>query len=313
MNNLEKLKQIMMNNWKLKLLAVVLAVLVVYEIREATSFEIPYDLPIKAEVGEGIAILDQPKTIRVLFRGSQEDLRRLSQNEITIVIKPKATDPAGSEKITIKSGDIRGAPGIRVMKIEPRVVTISFDREIEKDLAITKPQIIGTPLIGKVELDYQPRTVKIRGSNLRLRNKEEIGTEPVDVDGRVESFSKTLRVLPPRDTQVSLIEPAEITVNVNIVTESITREWKNVKVCGIVPPGFNSEICFSPASVNVALKGSLEEIDNIASNPVVAFVDCNGMVAGVVTTLPVQVHIPAGTDIKAVVEPQTVRAEVSSR
>ena len=313
MYSAEKLRNIVMNNWKLKLLAVILAVLVVYEIREATSFEVPYDIPIKAEVGEGIAILDQPKTIRVLFRGSQEDLRRLSQNEIMIVIKPKATDPAGSERIAIKSSDIQGAPGVRVVKMEPRVVTISFDREIEKNLAIAKPQIIGTPLIGKVELDYQPRTVKIRGSNLRLQNKEEIGTEPVDVDGRVESFSKTVRVLPPRDTQVSTIEPAEITVNVNIVTESITREWTSVKVCGIVAPGFNDKICFTPANVNVTLKGSLEEIDNIASNPVVAFVDCSGLVSGVVTTLPVQVHIPADMDIRAAVEPQAVKVEIGGR
>lgn len=313
MNSAERLKNLILNNWKLKLPAMVLAVLVVYEIREATSFEVPYDIPIKVEVGEGIAILDQPKTIRVLFRGSQEDLRRLSQKEIMAVVKPKATDPAGSERITVKSGDIQGASGVRVVKMEPRTVTIAFDREIEKNLAVAKPQVIGTPLIGKVELDYQPRTVKIRGSNLRLQNKEEVNTAPVDVDGRVESFSKTVRVLPPRDTQVSEIQPAEVTVNVNIVTELVTREWKNIELCGIVAPGFAGEMCFEPSKVMVALKGRLKEIDNIVSNSVMAFVDCSGLRIGMVTNLPVVVHIPAGMDVKAAVEPATVKVIIGSK
>ena len=308
MNNTGKLKTILLNNWMLKLLAAGLALLVVYEIREATSFEVPYDITLKVEVGDGIAILDKPKTVRVVFRGSQDDLRRLSQNEMMAVVKPKATDPAGSERIMVKRGDIQGVSGVRIVQIDPRFVTISFDREIEKILAVARPQIIGNPLIGKVELDYQPRAVKIRGSNLRLQNTEEVNTEPVDVDGRVESFSKTVRVLPPRDTQVSRIYPAEVKVNVNIVTESVTREWKGVVVRGIMNPGFTGEMRFEPVVVKVALKGRLEKIDNIASNSVMAFVDCTGLSPGAVTNLPVKVHIPIGMDVEVVVEPEMVMA-----
>jgi hypothetical protein len=258
------------------------------------------------QVGEGIAILEQPKTVRVVFRGSQDDLRRLNQDEIVAVIQPKATDPAGSERIALKKSDIQGVSGARVELIEPRVVKIAFDREIEKNVTVSKPQIIGTPLIGKVELDYEPRVVKIRGSNLRLQNKEEVSTEPIDVDGRVESFSKTVRILPPRDTWVSKIQPAEVTVNVNIETESVTREWKNVRVHGIVEPG-PTEIRFEPDHVNVVLKGSMEEIDNVVSNSIMAFVDCTGLSSGMVINLPVKIHIPVIVDVETVVEPSTVK------
>ncbi|MDD4870338.1 MAG: hypothetical protein PHR77_07240 [Kiritimatiellae bacterium] len=308
MNNVEKLKTIILNNWKLKLLASGLAILVIYEIREATSFEVPYDIPIKVEVGEGIAILDQPKTVRVVFKGSQEDLRRLSQNEIAAIIRPKATDPAGSEKITIKQSDVQGVSGVRVMQIEPRVIKIVFDREIEKDVAVAKPSIIGTPLIGKVELDYQPRVVKIRGSNLRLRNKEEVSTEPIDVDGRVESFSKTVRILPSRDTWVSKIQPAEVTVDVNIVTESVTKEWNHVVVRGIVDPGTAEDMHFEPNYVKVTLKGRMEEIENVISNSMMAFVDCTMLSSGMVIDLPVKIHLPPNVDVETIIEPAAVKA-----
>lgn len=304
MNSVERLKTVILNNWQLKLLATGLAALVVYEIRQATSFEVPYDIPIKVEAGEGIAILDQPKTVKVFFRGSQDDLRRLNQNEMAAVIKPKATDPTGSEKIAIKSGDIVGAPGIRKVQIEPRIVTITFDREIQKDVAVAKPQVLGEPLIGKVELDYQPRTVRISGSYLRLMNKQEIGTEPVDVEGRVESFTKRVKIL---GALVTKVQPDEVTVNVNIVTELVTREWTNVMVRGILTPGFTGEIRFEPPYVKVGLKGHVREVEKVASNAVMAFVDCTGVMPWAVTSLPVNVHIPVGADVDAVVEPATVR------
>jgi len=314
MKTVEKLKTVITNNWKLKLPALALAVVIFYAIRGATSFEVPYDIVIKVDVEEGIAILDQPKTVRVTFRGSQEDLRRLSQKEITAVIKPKATDPAGSERIKVRPGDIEGQLfGVRVVQIEPQVIKIAFDREIEKEVAVTRPQVIGSPLIGKVELDYMPRSVKIRGSNLRLQNKEEVGTEPVDVDGRVESFSKHVRILPPRDTWVSRIQPAEVTVNVNIVTESTTREWQRVEVRGIAGSGFTGNMRFEPSFVKVVLKGRAEKVDNIASNAVMAFVDCSEIGQGVTTNLAVKLNLPIGLEVEAVVEPESVSATVSGK
>ena len=61
----------------LKLLAVLLGALTFYTIRGATSFEVPYNIPVQVKVGPGIAILDQSvRSVDVTFRGSQEDLRR---------------------------------------------------------------------------------------------------------------------------------------------------------------------------------------------------------------------------------------------
>jgi hypothetical protein len=310
MSRYEKYKTAVLNNWKLKILAIGLAVLVFYAIRGATSFEVPYDVPIKVVVEPGIAILDQPKTVRVTFRGAQEDLRRLDQQEMAVIVKPKASDPAGSERITIKRGDIEGAPGVRVVQVDPRAVVISFDREVEKEVLVAKPQTIGKPLIGKVDLEYEPASVRIIGSRRRLQNTQEVTVEPVDVDGRVESFSKRVRVLPPRDAWVSKIQPPEITVNVNIVTESVSKEWNNVAVVGMLRSGVNGDVKFKPTTVKVVIKGRADVLELISSNSVVAFADCRALQPGASTNVPVQVHVPVGADAEARAEPATVKVTI---
>jgi len=51
------------------------------------------------------------------------------------------------------------ATGVR---LEPRVVRLTFDREIETTFAAAKPQTVGTPLMGRVEVEYEPAGVRIR-------------------------------------------------------------------------------------------------------------------------------------------------------
>ena len=80
-----------------------------------------------------------------------------------------------------------------------------------------------------------------------------------------------------------------------------------------VSPGFAGETSFEPAHVKVALKGRLEEIDNVVSNALTAFVDCAGASSGMVTNWPVSVHIPPGVDVKAVVEPAAVKVTVGRK
>jgi len=73
------------------------------------------------------------------------------------------------------------ATGVRM---EPRVVRLTFDREIETTFAVAKPQTVGTPLMGRVEVEYEPAEVRIRGPKRRLEDLLRYGngcvsTEPV--------------------------------------------------------------------------------------------------------------------------------------
>ena len=310
-NKLNWLKQLFVNNWALKLLSIVLAALSLHAISGVTGFEVTYEVPVRVEVEEGIAILDQyPGSVLVTFRGSQDDILALGlvQNQIRAVARPDEADLGESVKVDVVSARIEGASGVKVVKVMPESVAVTFDREVEKTFPVARPQTIGSPLIGKVELDYEPRFVKIRGPKLRLEEQEKkvVQTEPVDVDGRVKSFSKRVRVLPPIDTGVSRIEPSEVTVKVNIVTETVQLEWTNITVLAIMEHTAGMGVSCEPSTVNVTLSGRAEMINSVTEKQIKAFVDCVGLQPGTAHRLRVDVHLPAGIDVTPTVEPEEV-------
>jgi YbbR domain-containing protein len=298
---------------ELKLLATLLAILTYYTIRGATGFEVPYEIPVDVRVDqrEGIAILDQDvRTVEVTFRGSQDDLRLLDPREIRAVVKPKAISADGAEEVTIKFRDVQGASGVRVVKIRPSTLTVRFDRQAEKKVSVIRPRIIGAPLVGKVELEYEPRFVTITGPKRRLDDKQAVVTEPVDVDGRVTSFSKQVKVLPPGDAWVSDVQPSTITVHVKIVTESTSRELERVPVLALMRPAEACGLEFEPTEVKVVLHGRAEALENLAPDSVKVFADTTDLEPGASYELPVNAHLPSGVDINADVEPRTVRVSV---
>jgi len=311
-----RLKNILLHNWWLKLMSAVLAALTFFVIRGKTGVEVPYEVPLEVRFDEkGIAILDQDiRKVRVNFRGSQEDLRRIEQQKLKAVVQPTVSNVAGSERVPITVRNITGVPGgVRAVSVRPETVALTFDREVSKEVPVSKPTTIGMPLVGKVSLDYEPKTVTIRGPKRRLEDQHRLPTEPVDVDGRVASFTKTVRVLPPGDAWVSEIEPSEITVSVDITTESVNRQWTNILVLAVLDPDTDLKVKFEPAQVNVSLEGPAEKLEDMAQESILVFVDTAGLESEGEYELPVRVHVPAGADLTSVVEPRTVRVFVTSR
>jgi YbbR domain-containing protein len=301
------LRTAQVNNWHLKVLSLVLALLTFYAIRGSTSFEFSFTVPLEVEVGKGVAILDQPKTVEVTFRGSQEDLRELDSRQVRAVVKPEVTDTAGSLKVAIGPADIVGHAGVRVTHVRPDIAIITFDHEMEKMFRVLKPQTVGTPAGGKVEIDYTPQYVKISGPRRWLQNREVVETEPVDIGGCAESFLKRVHVLSPSDTGVVKIEPSEITVTVSIVGVSVSRELTNTAVRAVFEAGITNSVSFEPQTVTVSLHGREQILRGITADSVSAFVDCVGMDRSKSYELPVSVHLPAGVDVTTTVEPQTVK------
>ncbi len=308
-SSLSWIKNAFVHNWQLKLLAMFVAFLSYYAIRGLTRYEKEHDIAVEVEVAEeGIAILDQdPMTVRVLFRGSHDDLLRLDQRQLKVIVNAKTDSPDGAEFVEIRPRNVEGASGVSVVKIDPSTVHLTFDREIEKIVPVAKPTTSGTPLIGDAELDFDPDSVTIRGPRRALSDVKIVKTEPIDVEGRGASFSTRAKVFLPGDTGVTQIEPPEIKVRVNIVTELISRGWTNVSVLAVVERGLICDVSFEPAVVDVFLHGRAEVLDSIPEKAVKVFVDCIELRESGTRILPVNVHLPAGLDVNATVEPKTVR------
>lgn len=309
------LKSLFTNNWGLKLLAIILAVVCFQAVREVTSRTERYDIDLHVAVKPGVAVHSQdPQTVQVMFRGSEEDLRRLEREKLAITITPKTTNYEKTEKVAIRPKNIPSVPGVRVIKMEPAFATLQFDREIELPMRIAPPRIIGTPAMGKAEITYEPETVVIRGPKRRMEDRKfvEVYTEPVDVSGRVRSFTKWIRIIPPHEW-ISQVDPTEISVKVKLVTESVSKVLTNITVAAFSKIGDNKDIFFEPSMVNVSLHGRAEVLDGIAANSVRIFVDCMDLAAPATYELPVNVHLPPGINVRFDVKPRTIKVVIKER
>lgn len=302
------------HNRQLKLLSLALAAVTLYAIRSVTSFELTVrEIPIQVMAADGMAILNQSVvTVDATFRGAQSDINLLDRARLKAVVDIRDKKNPGSCDAPIESGDIQGAQRVAVLRVAPARVNVSLDQRGEKEAPVIARRA-GEPLEGSVEnMECEPASVRIRGPVRRLHETDSVYTEPIDVGGRVESFTKRAQVLPPSDMWVSHIEPAEVTVKVTITRKSATREWRKVPLQVLLEPGRESVVELRPLEVGVVLKGRAAELDNMAEGAVTAFINCIGRDTGAYN-LPVSVHVAGSPGLNAEASPATAEVVLKRR
>lgn len=307
------MKAFLFHNAWLKILALLTALVVWLVIKETISFEIEVpDVPLEIRVGEGWAVLSQSEhALRVTFKGSQDDIRQIDLKQIKAVVDLPSNSIAGSGEIVIPLSAIKTPRNVWPIRVEPSRVQVSLDREQEKKVPV-KSRAMGKPFSGEVEeLICEPAFVTLRGPAQQLQKTEWVYTESVDVEGRVEGFTKRRRVLMPGDTWTPIIEPPEVQVKVIIAERTENVEWDDVRVSVMVNPQSLQKVEVVPARVRVVLTGQAEMLEDLQAVAPKAFVECLELDPSLSYDLPVQVVLPPGKNISAAVEPHNVRVVVS--
>ncbi|MBU0713775.1 MAG: hypothetical protein KJ964_00275 [Verrucomicrobia bacterium] len=307
------MKAFLLHNSGIKILALLAAVVSWLAIQEIISFEVVLpDIPLEIRVEQGWAVLHQSEhTVRVTFKGSQDDIGQMDPKQIKAIVDLRTNAIAGSGEIAVPLSAIKAPRNVRPIHVEPSRVQVSLDREQEKKVPV-QSRAVGKPFSGEVEaLICEPAVVTLRGPAQQLQQTEWVYTESVDVEGRVEGFTKRCRVLMPSDTWTPVIEPPEVQVNVMISERTETVEWNNVPVSVVVKPQALWTVEVLPPRVRVVLTGSPETLEDLQALAPKAFVECLELDPSLTYDLPVQVFLPLGKAVSAVVEPHTVRVVVS--
>lgn len=297
------------NNFGLKIVSILLAVASWFAIRETISFEVSIpDIPLQIQTGEGWAVFQQSdRTVTATFRGSQDDIRLMDHKQIKAVVDLRANAVDGALEVTLTPQAIQGIKGVRAVQVEPEQIRISLDHEMEKMVPV-KGRTAGKPFAGEVEqILCEPAVVRLRGPARQLQQTEWVYTEPVDVEGRIEGFTRRCRVLAPSDTWSPKIDPAEVQVGVVIAEKINSLEWKAVPVTAIGNPAAPVRADVTPARVNVTVMGTAEVLEDLKTVPPKAFVDCVDLDPSLIYDLPVYVYLPPGHNVSTAADPPYVR------
>jgi len=308
--SLVTLRALFVRNKRLKVLSLLLAIMTWYIIQDTISFEIEMpDIHLQIHVQDGMAILNQSiSTVDVTLRGSQEDIQLLDPRRLQAVVELSGDSSPLSQEIHLTPAMIKGIRGVRAIAVHPSSLLVTLDRQDERRVPV-KGRITGAPLFGQVEsVLCDPSTVLLRGPAAKLKTTECVYTQPVDVDGRVETFARRCTVQAPGDNWVASMDPSDVQVRVIISGKGAGKQLKNIPVNTIMEPGHLMAVDVDPPSVDVTLTSRLNESISADSVQVRVFADCIGLNTPGIYTVPV--HVQSAGGLTSVVSPNTVKVTV---
>lgn len=178
-------------NWILKLLSLVFALILWFFVMGERRVEVGYTVPLELKnVPSGMMIANEvPSLVDVRLSGPRTMLMNLSPSDISISVelgdlKPGLTSfKRLEERLNIPSG-------LKVTRLSPSFVDVRLDRVKTKTVPV-EAIFAGTPAQGHNlrDLQIKPPRVEIEGAESELKDVNEVQTEPVDIEGVKESFA----------------------------------------------------------------------------------------------------------------------------
>lgn len=204
------------NNAQLKIVSLGLATTVWFFVRGVTSdSRVIEGVPLEFKLKPGSTILQgSDLTLKVTVRGTREDVRPITRQDLSASIDLTGDDRTGEVAIKLAPRLIRQPRRVQVVEIEPAEVTVNIDQLVERELPV-QPQFTGElpPGVTLERVLAKPETVKLKGPKTLLDTLNGAATLPIDLTGRHTSFR----------------ERVELT-SLPLASTSAPRQWVEVDV-----------------------------------------------------------------------------------
>jgi YbbR domain-containing protein len=296
-------------NLALKGVSLALAIGLWFVIAGETTSEIGLSVPVEMQnFPRDLELVgDAANAVEIRLRASPGIIHALGVGEVSAQID-LAGVVEGERIVHLTPESIRVPFGVKVVKINPSILTLNFEQTLQKAVPI-RPRLVGRPAPGHEVADVasRPAQVLIAGPRSRVAEVESAFTEPVSVEGALVSVAED-RNLGLEDPLLRILETprARVTVRVREVEEKRAFDDLPLAVRG-------GAAAVRPGSVRVVLVGPVSALRRVSAGDVKPYVD--------VTTLespgsaPVAVEIlpgQAGVRVEAV-EPAVVQARPGPR
>lgn len=246
-------------------------------------------------------------TDQVVASGPQNLMAQVEQ--VVAPIELQGQTSSFTRDINLVALDEDGMPvaGITLAPDHVRI-NVQIETRTETQRASVLPKFEGQPAPGYTteRIDWDPKFVEFIASEAITVPLE---TEPIDLTGRTESFSQTVRIVTPLGVKAQLL-PDEVTVSVPIVPFEIPS---NVPLFVPVSPtnlGQDLQVTADPPSLTITVQGTFEQLSQLANATVQATVDLNGLGPG---TYPIQAVVQLPPGLQIVGDPPQVTVTITTK
>lgn len=229
----------------------------------------------------GYAVTTQLAQTEALVVGAAERVAQVA----AVQVKVNAQNQRGTFTVTLplSAVDADGRP-ITDVTLTPSEVAVTVDVQPRSDVTelAVEPRLIGELPNGylRVNQTWSPRRVFVRGNQRAIEAMNGvIFTEPIDLSNRTQTFTQIVRLSVP--SGVTLLEPRDITVTVEIEPVQGSREFTGipVQVQGIDTADF--AVTVQPERVTVIVRGAQVALETLTAEDIRIFVSLSGLGVGI--------------------------------
>jgi YbbR domain-containing protein len=203
------------NNWHLKIVSLVLAVMLWMAVANQASSEIGLEVPLEyRNIPRKLEITgDMTNTVQVRLRGSSSLIKDITAKDISTTIDLGKMAP-GEKIVPLSPQNVQAPFGAEVIRVNPSSVRFDLERTVTKTIPVVPTyQLPDGYEIGKVEVS--PPAVQIEGPESRVNALNSIATLAIRVDRRQVRVEQIADLDVP-DPQIRLLHPSPVNVRLEV-------------------------------------------------------------------------------------------------
>ena len=283
------------NNWPVKVLSVVLAILLFLFHRISSLEERYFSVPLEVRVSENfVPASSYPRNARVTIRGDRESIFNILEEDIAVYADFSQYEREGIFKSPLDYHKTGSALTVDYLEIslEPSELRIELEEKQTRKVDII-PDILGYPARGFELGQYflSPEQLTVTGPRSQLENLRSLMTEPVDLSNLRDSINLKVGVSVPDEYHISFPDGKSIDFRGIIQETLLIRTFSDIHM-----EMENLSQRFTLLSElprgTIKLQGSQLTLEDTDNSDFSLYVDCSGIDSPGVHRLPVEIVVP---------------------
>lgn len=296
----------LLDNLGLKLVSLALACVLWFVIAGEKSSEMGLEVPVELQNFPRELELtgDAVTQVEVRLRASPGIIQQVEKADVAARID-LAGASEGERIVHLSADSIRVPFGVTVVRINPSIITLNFERTLQKAVPV-RPRVTGRPSADHevAEVTAEPAQVTVAGPKSRVQEIESAFTEPVSVEAATANVSEAVGV-GLEDPLLRVEGGSRVRVTARVREMQETRVFDGLGVEARGRPARTT-----PGRVSVTVAGPASQVRALKASDVRAFVSVPSEGAA---TRRVPVAVEIAPEYPAVSATATRPAEVAVR